>query len=231
MRKQGLRKLVPEWRCKPDDTCNRASDAKPHQGGKEERGGRGSFLLSRQDKGCQSPPVGTECAAACLRPPVLCTHKRAWRMQTSDQISLSDLLYIWPVHPSFGELTALLGEWTMSFLHIRETAEKIDSKVMQSLAEGFFLPSTSNNPNSIKVHYIENLGACFSVNWYHTLLLSLGQRDLVSPPRFAWGALHNPHGIQTQLWGKTSFFVYNLRLIWKLGAGPNQRKVSWELLE
>ena len=60
----------------------------------------------------------------------------------------------------------------MSFLHIRETAEKIDSKVMQSLAEGFFLPSTSNNPNSIKVHYIENLGACFSVNWYHTLLLS-----------------------------------------------------------
>lgn len=96
---------------------------------------------------------------------------------------------------------------------MRETTGKADSKVIQSLVGGLFLPSTSNDPNSIEVHHVENLGIYFSVNWYHPLLLSLGQRDLVSPPWFAWGARHNPHGVQTQLWGKTSLFVYNLRLI------------------
>ena len=206
MRKQGWRKLVPEWRYKPDDTCNRASNAKPHQGGEEEEGGgRGSFLLSKQDKGGQSPPVGTKCAAACLRP-----HKRAWRMQTSDQISLSDLLHIWSVHPSFGELTALLGEWTLSFLHIRETTGKADSKVIQSLVGGslpsFYLKWSERHrsPPCRESGYL-----LFS---QLVLLLSLGQRDLVSPPRFAWGAGHNPHGVQTQLWGEDKPLCVQLKI-------------------
>ena len=152
---------------------------------REEGGGRrDSFLLSKQDKGCRSPSVGMKRADVCLRPPRRAPIKEheERKLQTKP---LSDLLVhlpicasiLWWIYCPAGRVNP-----------VRERTEKMDSEVMQSLTEGFFLHSTSNNPNrmaSIKAHYVENLGKYRSVSRYHTLPPTWNRGDLASPPRFA----------------------------------------------